>query len=408
MAFDDGTTRVLLTICDVRMIGRPVCDEAKKLVTQRTGVPASHLLVAATHTHGTPTPVDIFDDPRYVSWRKTVVQGIAASMTQAVSNLAPARLGHASTRKPGYLFNRRWKLKPGFPMPANPFGETTDGVLTNPGARMRDSLLEPAGPVDDELSVLSVQHADGRPLGLLANYSTHYVGGYADQLVSSDYFGVFADQVKQMLAPKDAGFEAMLFNGTSGDVNTIDFTAPLDRSPPWTRIARIGEDMARTAVDAIKPIDYRTDIKLAAAVAELELGVRKPDAKRIAWAKAIAPDGKRPPGRTGMYAAEALELAKYPDRVTIPLQAMRIGDVAIAAMPCEVFAETGLEIKRDSPVKPTINISLANGYYGYLPTPAQHALGGYETWAARSTFLEVDASTKIRDTALKLLADVRP
>jgi len=247
-------------------------------------------------------------------------------------------------------------------------------------------------------------------VGLLANYSTHYVGNYADDLVSSDYFGVFAEQVKQMLAPQggEPPFEAMMFNGTSGDVNTIDFTAPPDRSPPWKRIGEIGEDMARTAVDAIKSIEYQTDVKLAVAVAELELGVRKPDARRVAWAKAIAPDGKRAPGRTGMYAAEALELAKYPDRVTIPMQAMRIGDVGIAAMPCEVFAQTGLEIKRDTLIKPTINIGLANGYYGYLPTPEQHALGGYETWPARSTFLEVDASTKIRDTALKLLADVRP
>ena len=30
------------------------------------------------------------------------------------------------------------------------------------------------------------------------------------------------------------------------------------------------------------------------------------------------------------------------------LQAMRIGDLGIAAIPCEVFAETGLAIKQQS------------------------------------------------------------
>jgi hypothetical protein len=89
------------------------------------------------------------------------------------------------------------------------------------------------------------------------------------------------------------------------------------------------------------------------------------------------------------------------------MQALRVGGLAIAAMPCEVFAETGLEIKRRSPHPRTINIGLANGYYGYLPTPEQHALGGYETWPAKISFLEVDASTKIRDTALALLGQVR-
>jgi len=49
---------------------------------------------------------------------------------------------------------------------------------------------------------------------------------------------------------------------------------------------------------------------------------------------------------------------------------------------------------------------LANGYNGYLPTPAQHKLGGYETWRARSSYLEVDASNKIQDTVLNLLKEL--
>ena len=67
--------------------------------------------------------------------------------------------------------------------------------------------------------------------------------------------------------------------------------------------------------------------------------------------------------------------------------------------PCETFVEIGLEIKKQSPLKPTFTIELANGYNGYLPTPEQHKLGGYETWRARSSYLEVDAATGSRDPA---------
>jgi hypothetical protein len=81
---------------------------------------------------------------------------------------------------------------------------------------------------------------------------------------------------------------------------------------------------------------------------------------------------------------------------------MRIGDLGIAAIPCEVFVEIGLEIKAKSPFKPTFAISLANGYNGYLPTPEHHKLGGYETWRARSSYLEVDAAPKIVDTVMEL------
>ena len=88
------------------------------------------------------------------------------------------------------------------------------------------------------------------------------------------------------------------------------------------------------------------------------------------------------------------------------MQALRIGALGVGAVPCEVFAETGLAIKQRSAIQPTFNIELANGYHGYLPTAEQHGWGGYETWAARSSQLEVEAEGKIRAEALRLLAAV--
>src|SRR5690606_37125389 len=70
---------------------------------------------------------------------------------------------------------------------------------------------------------------------------------------------------------------------------------------------------------------------------------------------------------------------EWPDKIDIILQTFRIGDLDVAAIPFETFAETGLEIKAKSPFKSTFTIELANGAYGYLPTPEQHELGGYET-----------------------------
>jgi hypothetical protein len=93
--------------------------------------------------------------------------------------------------------------------------------------------------------------------------------------------------------------------------------------------------------------------------------------------------------------------------VKIKLQALRIGELAILAIPCETFAEIGLELKKRSPFRPTFTISLANGYNGYLPTPEQHRLGGYETWRARSSYLEVDASTKIVSALLEMLTKLK-
>jgi len=107
-----------------------------------------------------------------------------------------------------------------------------------------------------------------------------------------------------------------------------------------------------------------------------------------------------------VYANEALVLARHPGTVKIKLQALRIGGFGITANPCESFAHVGLDIKQQSPFKLTMNIGLANGYSGYLPTPEQHELGGYETWPSRWSFLEVNASRKITKTIAKLLKEV--
>ena len=98
--------------------------------------------------------------------------------------------------------------------------------------------------------------------------------------------------------------------------------------------------------------------------------------------------------------------AESPDSVTIPLQAIQIGEVGIAAIPFEVFTEIGLAIKKESPFPLTFTIELANGSYAYLPTPEQHALGGYETWLG-TNLVEVEASTKI-EQAIDGLFDELP
>ena len=51
----------------------------------------------------------------------------------------------------------------------------------------------------------------------------------------------------------------------------------------------------------------------------------------------------------------------------------------------------------------TFTIGLANGYGGYLPTAEQHQLGGYETWAARSSFLAIDAEALLRQAFTELV-----
>ena len=408
LALDDGRTRIAFAICDLRMVGREVVENVKELVREATGLPPENLLVSATHTHAAPAVIGMHTTDLDQWYRDFVTARIADGVRRAITNLAPARIGWTVGSVPEHVFNRRWHMRDGS-IPPDPFGGETDRVRMNPRRTSKD-LLKPAGPADPELAIVSVQHTDGRPLALLVNYSLHYIGGYAGGHVSADYFAIFADRIQQLIGADriDPPFVAMMSNGTSGDINNIDFRARGQRYEPWARMREVAFDVADEAFRVYRQIKYRHDTPLAACTTELQLGVRRPDAQRIEWARGILKEDANPARltRPEIYASEALELAKFPEEVPVLLQAFRIGELGIAAVPCEVFAETGLAIKAGSPLRPTFTIELANGYNGYLPTPEQHELGGYETWPARSSYLEVQAERKIRDTALKLLKQI--
>lgn len=178
---------------------------------------------------------------------------------------------------------------------------------------------------------------------------------------------------------------------------------------PYVRIKQVADSIAAEAWRVYQGIEHKSWVPIVMAESELQLPVRRPTSARLEWAQqawAATPDKERPANRREVYARETLEVAKFPDTVPVKLQAIRIGTLGIAVTPCEMFANTGLQIKAQSPLRPTFTITLANGYNGYLPTPKQHGLGGFETWLARSSYLEVQASEKIRDELLRLLGHV--
>jgi hypothetical protein len=405
LVLDDGKTRLAIVICDACVIGRDVFDAAKKMVGQESGLPGSRILAAATHTHAAVRAVHIGKAPADDKYHEFLSRRIADAVLGAEKNLAPARIGFGSFDKPEFVRCRRFLCEPGS-VEVNPFGQPGERIKSVAGRS--SAVIEPAGPVDPQFCVLSVQQADGKPLAVLGNFSVHYCGGYRRGLVSADYFGHYAAALEAQL---NAGagrppFVGIMSNGTSGNTGSIQGGGKQYAPFEWMRVS--ARSLAAETLAVIEKIEHRSDVTLAGVESELTLAVRRPDKERLKWARKMLAnaDGPHPHRWSQTYAQEALHLAEYPETRTIKLQAFRIGEAAIAAMPCEVFAETGLEIKRRSPHRFTFSIELAGGYGGYLPPRKQHELGGYETWPARSSFLEVGAEKKIRTEVLRLLHSV--
>jgi hypothetical protein len=415
LALDDGTNKLVFAVVDSVGVPREIFDEAKQRIHAATGVPVAHMMMSATHTHRAVSArgksAFVYGSP-LDDYQTFLIQRIADGVRRALNNLEPARIGWGSGQVPQHVFNRRWLLKDGRTAP-NPFGGQDKAVM-NPGA-YRDQLDQPAGPTNPEVYFLSVQAASGRPIALLANYWLHYVGPAAPAgWVSADYFGAFCDRVQELLGAdrQNPPFVGLLANGPCGDVNNNDYSGktPSRRYAPFEKIRVVANDVAQEVVRVHRTIRFHDWVPLRAAQSELTLRMRHPTPELIARAEQVL---ARPANASPIhlreveYARRTLAAKDWPATLDVTLQTFGLGDLGIAAIPFEVFTETGLEIKARSPFKDTFTIELANGAHGYLPTPEQHALGGYETWLGTNR-VEVEASRKITATLMDLFAQIAP
>jgi hypothetical protein len=213
-------------------------------------------------------------------------------------------------------------------------------------------------------------------LALVANYSLHYVGGTGAGDVSADYYGAFANRATERLSAErlDPPFVAIMSNGTSGNINNINFREKAEAREPYVQIRKVADLVSAEAARVAGEVEYRADVPIAIREERLRLGRRATPKDEVARAKHILSQAKGGSlqGVEQIYARETVLLNEYPPYVETIVQALRIGDLGIATSPCETFVETGLAIKAGSPLKPTFTIELANDYCGYLPTAEHH------------------------------------
>ncbi|MCA9178030.1 MAG: hypothetical protein KDB14_26385 [Planctomycetales bacterium] len=406
LVLDDGASRIGIVVVDSCMMPRPLLDEAKQLAAQRTKLAPDHILISATHAHSAPSCMGALGtaaDPKYVPLLRIK---LAEALERAEENLEPAEVGWAVAQAPEYTALRRWVRRPDRVV-NDPFGNPTVRANMHAG-RNWDDVTGESGPEDPSLSIISVRTAGGRPLALLANFSMHYFGGVKG--IGADYFGRYcqrlAEQVQPQSADSESPFVGIMSHGCSGDIWRRDYTLPAGESPDPS-MEEFADGLAQLTLDAYRGIRHTRQGDLKMAETRMTLNYRVPDLQRLEWAQRIVDqlEGQLPKTQQEVYAVEQVLLAERKS-TEIVVQALRIGDIGIATTPNETYALSGLKVKRQSPLPQTMVIELANGGDGYIPPPEQHVLGGYNTWAARSAGLEVNAEPKIVEAAVQLLERV--
>src|SRR4030095_7341756 len=152
LVLDDGAIRLAIAVVDTCMMPRPLIDEAKRIASARTGIPAERMLVSATHSHSAPSAMGCLGSRADTNYATFLPGKVAQAIEKAAQNLAPARAGWAVAQDYEHTFCRRWIYRPD-KMLTDPFGERSVRANMHPGHENPDAL-GPSGPVDPDLSLL--------------------------------------------------------------------------------------------------------------------------------------------------------------------------------------------------------------------------------------------------------------
>jgi len=399
-----GDRQIATVLCDLVGMWPDISLRVREAAEQKFGIPKDNILIASTHTHTGPlfrcALRDYFheqaiakhgSDPyEKIDYSALLVERLTEALVQAHAALRPVTLAGGIAKETGLSFNRRFHMKDG-------------SVVFNPG-KLNPNIVRAAGPIDPDVGILLVRDAaDSRPLASLTVFALHL-----DTLGGTLYSADFPFWLEQALREKlGSGFVSLFGNGTCGDINHINFLDARAQPGGGAETKRIGKALA-ARVEAEIPKLKPQSPRLAGQTETVLVPLQKYTPEQIAWAKSSMPkigtDQLSFLDQVKAYKIMDLQLRKG-DRLPILVQVLRVSDeVAIVALPGEVFVELGLAIKRASPFAVTMVVELAHDTPDYVPTRKAFQEGSYETVNSR---VQPGGGEMAVETAIRLLKQLK-
>ncbi len=382
---ESGSERLALVSCDLIAPDRILFDRTKALIVAETGIAPECVLICTTHTHTGPEIRLDHAMPVSAEWAAELPRHIAATVAQAVASMFEATLRPGRAKAEGYAFNRLFRQRDGTEV----FGRTDDEV-------------GPAGPVDSELQTLSVVDEEGELRALLVHFALHVdvIGGGSANFISADWPGELA---RNIAAVHGADVITLFLQGTCGDINHNAHgpTAQPRRGVP--KAVQLGRGLAGVALHAAARAEPMASAPLRSAETLLSIPYYTRDATFMAELESLR--AKEELTHFERYTLERGETWSHDGEVAqVPVQVLRLGEVALVALPAEIFVRLGLEIKHFSPAPSTFVVELANADAStYVPTTDQAGRGAYGARPILSRWLCADAGRRLIDAAQVML-----
>ena len=368
---DAAGETVLIYSLDMTAPGAPWSTDMVPAIALATGIPQTHILSSAIHTHSAPDPSNT-QEPTLLRYLEYMKQQCVQAALDALADRKSASLFGATIQTTGLNFVRRYILQDG-----TPAGDNYGHFDRSPIDRHE---TEP----DRSMQLLKFVREGGEDV-VIANFQVHphWTGGMNKYDVSADTVGIMRMEIEAQ-----TGCRFLYFTGACANINHSSRIKEENTCHDYITHGKAMAQAAMSAADQYRPMNLgavKVDRLMLTVPANHTQDYRAEEATyirtnflasgdRATWgAEAL----RR--GYNSVYHACLIAIkSNLPPTLDVHLPTVSIGDVAFAFAPYEMFDTNGMQIKEASPFPMTMILTCANGErHSYVPSALGFQNGGY-------------------------------
>ena len=377
---DDQHEQAILVACDLVNVGREYVSDIRQRVAELLpDFDSAKLSINTTHTHTGPTL-----NPGSYKAPDPGVMGPEAYAPFFCERAAEAAVQAWRARRTAAMNHAVGHAAVGF----NRIAAYADGSSRMYGNSAQSDFVGLEGGHDHGLELVFLWRDAATLSGIIINIACPAQVVEGQRYLSADFWGPVRETIKKTYGENVSVYPMI---SAAGDQSPRDLVRR-GRNEPDMRAESGMREMARRIVNGVRDAydntqsDRDTNPVFRHHSEEITLPTRQVTEKELAEAqqereRLLSENDIAPGSRNAAMLRRANGIIDRYERAetsfAMDLHVLRIGDVAVATNPFELYLDYGLRIKGRSPANQTLVVQLANDRGRYLPTPRAVEGGAY-------------------------------